>query len=230
MHIHVSPLGSAFSAEQLRGISKGVCYYDDATTKVLPAERKNNPWAKSNVFGRGASVSQKLKRAYRQVVSGKSWVHLFKMLDKVAPSSVYDTLSAGSRYMAWNFQNITKPCGTIESRRPPGVDSAAKASHWVAFTLGFVVQALAMDWSSLESQSAVGSVADLYAFVTQGLRLLGHNCSGALDGTKMLKDTSAPIFITPAELAAIEQKMKAKEKGKVSPFVEQVCLLPSLPG
>jgi hypothetical protein len=224
MHVHVSPFGSTYTTRQLRGVCKGVCYYDNATTKVLPGERKDNPWATSNVVGRGGMVNQKLKRAYSLVPSG-SWAQLFKMLDKVTPLVVYETMSAHSRYMAWNFQNVTKRCGTIEFRRPPGADSAAKAIHWAAFALGFVTRAMAVDWAPLESRSTVGSVADLHAFVTQGLQMLGPTCSGALNDAKMVEDTSAPTVLTAAELAAIDEKMKVKEKVKASPFVEKVCLL-----
>ncbi|KAM7197907.1 hypothetical protein V8F20_006355 [Naviculisporaceae sp. PSN 640] len=44
-----------------------------------------------------------------------------------------------SKHCSWNFlpAKTGKP-GSIEFRRPPGVTSAKKAKHWIAFTMAFV--------------------------------------------------------------------------------------------
>lgn len=48
-----------------------------------------------------------------------------------------------SKYYAWNFRpSGTGRAGSIEFRRPPGVSTAKKATHWVAFTLSFIWMAM----------------------------------------------------------------------------------------
>ena len=229
MHVHVSPFEDQFTAEHLRGICKGLCYFDDAITRVMPADRKENEWAVSNVVGRGAGVSQKLRRSY-SLVPAQTWARLFKLLDKVTPGTVHGLLASDSRYLSWNFEHITQDCGTVEFRRPPGVDSARKASHWAAFALGFVAQAMdsETDWARLEALKTVGSVEELRTFVTQGLERLGTTCSGALNVVR--EDPSPPDVLTQEELDQIE--WKKQRKGKTgSPFAEKVstpCFFMSL--
>ncbi|KAL2138087.1 hypothetical protein VTI28DRAFT_7492 [Corynascus sepedonium] len=230
MHVHVSPYDGPYTADQLKKICKALSYFDNAITKVMPTERKDNHWATSNVAGRGIAVNQKLKKAY-SLVPTQSWVHLFKLFDKaVTPKHVHQLLSGNyeSRYVSWNFENVTQPCGTVEFRRPPGADSAAKAIHWAAFTLGFVARALATDWAPFASLKTVGSVSYLEQFITQGLQNLGPTTSRAALGKRIVEDTSAPTVLTPGQLGAIERKKKNKDKIK-SPFVEKASSRPNTP-
>ncbi|KAK4099070.1 hypothetical protein N658DRAFT_488032 [Parathielavia hyrcaniae] len=191
------PDDDTYTSEQLRGICKALSYFDDAITKVMPPERKVTTWAKSNYTGNGKYL-----------------------LDKVTPKHVHDQLSGQDerRYLSWNFENVTAPCGTIEFRRPPGVNSAPKAIHWAAFALGFVSMAQAYDWASIAPLTTLGSVAELQSFITQGLERLGPTYSDALS-EPIVEDISPPIIPTAAEVAVIEQKLKAKKKK--SPFVEK---------
>ncbi|KAK4251737.1 putative amidoligase enzyme-domain-containing protein [Corynascus novoguineensis] len=213
MHVHVSPYDGRYTAGQLQKICKALCYFDNAITKVMPAERKDNPWATSN----------KLKRAYT-LVPAHSWAYIFKLLDKTTPKHVHGMLSGGwrwrSRYCSWNFENVTEACGTIEFRRPPGADSPDSSIHWAAFTLGFVARALATDWAPYASLKTVGSVADLERFILGGISTLGPTMNGAL-GWRIVEDTSPPTVLTAEELGAIERKKKNKDRVK-SPFVEKV--------
>ena len=206
MHVHVSPRHSDFTSAQLRGLCKGLCYFDDAITRVVPAERKATTWALSNVRGRGSTVNQKLKRLYNLVPS-TSWAHLFKKLDGVTPKNVHQMLSSNNRYLSWNFDNVTKDCGTVEFRRPPAVDSVEKASHWTAFTLGFAAQAMTTDWASLESRKTVGTVLELHTFIVDGLKTLGTASQGALDEQLLKEDTlPSPVCTTAAALEITKRK------------------------
>ena len=220
-HVHVSPYDGRYTAGQLQKICEALCYFDNAITKVMPAERKDNPWTTSNVAGRSPSVNEKLKRAYT-LVPAHSWAYIFKLLDKTTPKHVHDMLSGGwrSRYCSWNFENVMEACGTIEFRRPPGADSPDRSIHWTAFTLGFVARALATDWAPYASLKTVGSVADLERFILGGISTLGPTMNGALRG-RIVEDTSPPTVLTAEELGAIERKKKNKDRVK-SPFVEKV--------
>ncbi|KAL2135605.1 hypothetical protein VTI74DRAFT_7752 [Chaetomium olivicolor] len=230
-HVHVSRHDLTFTAEQLKGICKGVCYYEEPITKVMPSERKETSWAVSNVLGEAKQVNQKLRRAYR-LVPETTWAPLFKILGKITLKTVQDTLARTSRgddrYLSWNFENITQPCGTIEFRRPPAVASAADACHWAAFSVGFIARAMGADWTRIESLNTVGSVAELRKFVAQGVEILGPTCVGALIEAKLVEDFSPAQVLTPAELEDIEQK-KLEKNTKNSPFVEKASSRPSSP-
>jgi hypothetical protein len=54
-HIHVSTTPTdkdRFKLDQLKSILKMIARFDDAITKVVPKERKENDFASSNVFGK----------------------------------------------------------------------------------------------------------------------------------------------------------------------------------
>jgi hypothetical protein len=63
---------------------------------------------------------------------------LFATIDSLDRDSIADLISPG-KFFAWNFlPSKSDGHGSIEFRRPPGVITAKKAKHWIAFTLAFV--------------------------------------------------------------------------------------------
>ncbi|KAK0665499.1 putative amidoligase enzyme-domain-containing protein [Cercophora samala] len=245
MHIHVSPGPGlpTFDDSQIRAICKAICYFDDAITRVMPADRKETTWAKSNVLPehpvkhdtdwakRGQSVNPKIKRYYSQV-STQGFGPLWKLFDNITWRGAHACMSYTdgdrARYLSWNFENLVKQCGTLEFRRPPAVDSAEKAGHWIAFTLGFISRAVSADWVAVESKKRGGEVADLRAHVVQGLRTFPSNCSDAFILGKAVEDTSKPIRLSAEELLRMENLKKHKAK-TASPFAEKASSRPSTP-
>jgi hypothetical protein len=117
MHVHVSPNnpdGSKYTITQLRGILKGLSYFDNAITSIMPAERKENEWAVSNVQGR--SAKPKLKNAYA-LVHTKSWKPLFTIFDKVAKQGIL-THSVGIGICLGTSTILTPTVGQSSSGAP----------------------------------------------------------------------------------------------------------------
>jgi len=228
MHVHVCRGVDKFRNTDLAEICKALCYFEDAITKVMPADRKENIWAVSNVLGhptKGSAVNQKLKRRYGSVPKN-SWQPFFEYLDKVSVNTVHDMLSSRNRYVSWNFENVKEHCGTVEFRRPPGVKTAKEASHWAAFTVGFIAQAMIVDWSKYAKLREVGPVHELQAFILGGTQVLGPYCYGALQKERIVEHDSEPTALSATELEAVERKMKDKDQTK-SHFVEKVIDIPT---
>ncbi|KAM0276814.1 hypothetical protein ACHAQH_006349 [Verticillium albo-atrum] len=167
MHIHISPgldVNLRYTKDQITCILKAIAFYDQAITKIMPADRKNNEFALSNF--QAPRTNQMLKDGHANV-SSASWAPLFSQFDKISFIGAVHTGSfRRDRFMSWNFGNLTDSCGTVEFRRPPGVDSAAKAKHWAGFALAFVANALITDWdnSELREYKGHGTVADLQKY------------------------------------------------------------------
>jgi hypothetical protein len=65
MHVHVSLSEDNYirwTKPQILSILNAIPFLEDATTKLMPALRKQNPWAASNVFNRRAP--EQIKQAY----------------------------------------------------------------------------------------------------------------------------------------------------------------------
>lgn len=80
------------------------------------------------------------------------------MIDQT-PRDELVRLVCPDKYRAWNFLPAREgKAGSIEFRRPPGVSTAKKAKHWVAFTMSFVYLAIRANPSCLSSrvQESVG--------------------------------------------------------------------------
>ncbi|KAM7187543.1 hypothetical protein V8F33_011190 [Rhypophila sp. PSN 637] len=153
MHVHVSPGESTkFNECQLQAICKAIFYWDTVTTSILPLHRKSSTWAASNC----ADIKRPSKKG--------------EPLNDLMSGSTNPDKKRG-RYVGWNFQHVTDKCGTIEFRRPPGVDTADDALYWICFTVGFVSQAIRTDWNDKRYDKAgKPGAGDLDDFVRSGLR------------------------------------------------------------
>lgn len=47
MQIHIEPVGG-WRADTIRSVARAAAIFDDAITKIMPAARKEAPWARSN--------------------------------------------------------------------------------------------------------------------------------------------------------------------------------------
>lgn len=242
MHVHVSKsdnpsTSTEYSLPELKRIVEATAFFDDAVTRVLPADRKRNPWAFSMFaeradFGSSSDLDQVPKKsswkpAYTKIKTMEAdWNELFSLIDppdlrheqgRVKKASWLTHTGLGqNKYFGWNFKHVLETCGTVEFRRPPGVKDADTACHWVAFTLGYVHQALNVDWNTMCTTRDVPSVNDLASFVSRGAQDLG------LTTLRTIKeDTSGPTVFTVRELKEIKRKM-ADKATKASPFAIKV--------
>jgi hypothetical protein len=252
MHVHMKPVGGwDKGAADVRSLSKAAAVFDDAITRIMPASRKQAPWARSNFREISRSPDDPsdskgdrlnpwaLSKAEKELVtffnnmkkSKKPWAHLFQHFDtKVKENEDIKSL-ADTRHVSMNFLAINASCGTVEFRRPPGVKTAKEAERWVAFALGFISAALdpksgfVKQWSS---QKTDATVADLQKFIGHGLVRLASLTSKeswkqVVKSTSFEEDTSKPYPLSRYDPKVIEAKLQKAQKP--SSWEEKVCLL-----
>ncbi|KAI0013059.1 hypothetical protein F4779DRAFT_613930 [Xylariaceae sp. FL0662B] len=212
MHVHVSTGTTEqdrFTMDQVRRLLKAIAIFDDAITKIMPAHRKNNEWAMSNLQGREAPAD--LKQRYAAVPT-RTWAPLFSKFDKIKMKQMVFIEMGQNRSMSWNFSNLVAQCGTVEFRRPPSVRTAAEARHWAGVALGFVSQAIATDFDQYTTSRSYLSVGTLANFLTLGIKRLDGTCRGSLNEAAIKEDRSNPTVYTASELQAIANKKAEKTR------------------
>lgn len=230
-HVHMSPtvLGG-FQPDDLLRLMKAIAFFEDPIRRVMPPERKDNEWAKSN-FLPNQLLPRNLSEAYARV-SSETWGYLFLICDKhiheiKKRKQLWKVFAIREifpdKYLSWNIIPLGD-CGTIEFRRPPGVSNALDASHWVAFSLGFMCSALSRSLDKWRSTRSNPPVIELFKFIDQGLLALGPITMKAFQSNKMFEDQRQPPRTTPQELATIKMQ-KEQFRKKKSPFAEKVCSL-----
>jgi len=226
MHVHVSTSPNStnqYTLPQLKSVSKGVSYFDDAITRMMPADRKNNPYAASNV--QGEKALEELASKYK-LVPTESWETLFRYIDGIGMKPVISMKMGVDRYMAWNFTNIMNLCGTVEFRLPPGVKTPADAKHWASFALGFIASSLTFNWNSVKPLKKYPTVSEAVTFINSGVRSLHPHSQGALLAKLMKEDLSPPTVLSHEKLEQIK-RLKAEKNKKLSPFAEKVSFTSS---
>ncbi|KAK3297109.1 uncharacterized protein B0H64DRAFT_473261 [Chaetomium fimeti] len=205
MHVHVAP-GPKWNVTSLRNFMKATGVFDDAITKIMPAERKKNPWARSN-FHDGPGPADKaqpaLKKAFDEVPS-KAWKPLFAVFDKIEMTNVLLTWGQ-VREVSWNLASLHKS-ETVEFRRPPGVKTAAAAQKWATFAVAFVCAGTQSDWQApwlLNKRSA--TVGELQSFVSSGLELLGWE--HLLDTRELTENTSSAMPLEHFDWEGVKRKL-----------------------
>ena len=79
---------------------------------------------------------------------------LFDLIDRSSRDEVV-ALITPSKFQAWNLlPSGTGKSGSVEFRHPPGVATAKKAKHWIAFTMAFVHMAITSSPDVLARQVA----------------------------------------------------------------------------
>ncbi|KAH9908333.1 hypothetical protein F4778DRAFT_344222 [Xylariomycetidae sp. FL2044] len=219
-HVHVSPSKtreSRYTVQQLHQLLKSIAAYDDAITKLMPPDRKNNEWAESNLHS--PKTLPAFKTAYQSVPTS-TWKPLFNLFDKIQEKEYIHKELFKSRSVSWNFANVVDMCGTVEFRRPPGVELSEDANHWIAFTLGFVAHGLTFEWSSVLGSKVYPDVSNLAAFVQRGTTKLRSGTDLCLAPRLLAENNEPPTVFTDKELGVIRQK-KASKEGKESMFVHK---------
>ncbi|KAK4249196.1 hypothetical protein C7999DRAFT_39747 [Corynascus novoguineensis] len=219
MHVHIAPKPN-WDASSLRNFMKAAGVFDDAIMKIMPADRKMNPWARSN-FHDGpkaeGKVPPKMKRAFDEVPA-KTWKPFFALFDS-AKMKAHLLLEWGQdRCVAWNFGPLSR-CGTVEFRRPPGVMAATDAQKWAAFAVAFVCAATQSNWQApWLSSKRHASVAELQSFVGRGIDLLGWKT--LLNPRGIVENTSPAVPLEYFDLEEVNRKLaKAKRE---SGFEEKI--------
>lgn len=234
MHVHVSPSAKPegqrekWTFANLNKIMKTLSYFTSSVNKIMPAERKKNPWAMQNMLSDDvAKAKPQLTNAYAQVQT-ETWKPLFDIYDSQMKRPLDKrqafAIMGHCRYVAWNFEHITDACGTVEFRQCPGVMTSAKAKHWTIFTLGFLYAAAFqtnLNWAQLADQNTHPSVEDLDSSTKAGVGGLESTCQGALEGLK--EDTNkAKVWSAEETKEILKKKALQDEHGSPGSFPEKV--------
>ncbi|KAF7587319.1 hypothetical protein BBP40_007404 [Aspergillus hancockii] len=163
--------------------------------------RKANEWAESNVS------KWHIWRAGYATVLQETWAPLFGSIDAL-----------GSVCLR-NFSHVLNHCGTVEFRRPPGVDNSADAKHWIAFSPGFVSHSISLEgWEAMRKTKAYPSTDDLRENIMRGVQALRGESWASLK--PILDDGREARVTTLDELDRISRRKRVK---KQSAFAEKVC-------
>ena len=229
MHVHVAPdVEGQWKPDTLRGLMKGIAVFDDAITKIMPADRKVNPWCRSNFHDIPGSTrpddkaTPMIKTPY-DAVTTKGWKPLFDVFDKgvkINRTTAVNVMGQ-NRTVSMNFAPLAASCGTVEFRRPPGVKTAADAHKWTAFTLAFVSACLEPNWhTAWAATNKHATVAHLQQFVQRGVARLGWK-AGVLDVPRAIVEDKSPA--TPPSAFDLELiKRKIAKANSESEFVKKI--------
>ncbi|KAL9596321.1 MAG: hypothetical protein Q9219_005875 [cf. Caloplaca sp. 3 TL-2023] len=146
LHIHISTVTGGYYLDQLRAMANAVVFWEPATKRCAPPSRHDRflDFCKSNIAYyvpvndtlRLAGPLRGLLRAYHYIDNAQR----DEIIQYICPD----------KYRAWNLlPSKTGGHGSTRFRRPPGVASAKKAKHWIAFAMTFVEMAIQFNPSAL---------------------------------------------------------------------------------
>ena len=164
-HIHLSPESGGWSLENLRKLSCCVLYFERAFEVLYPEATKDHHFSDQEWRENYAENTRKIKRAihakanrtdnYRFSDMYKDNVDLIYETRKIDDDLIslmnpinkkYKNCPTFDRAFAWNFTNLlSTKSGTIEYRRPPGVQGANACINWVRLAIAFVRAAIQVD-------------------------------------------------------------------------------------
>ncbi len=253
MHIHAKPLWG-WHPDGIRPLAKAAAVFEDAIAKVMPAERKRVPWARSNfhkivhsggpeyerIMDIGPVEKALIARFTPVEKKKKTWQHLFDHIANVKDNKQIPGTLGDHRDVSMNFMPVLGGCGTVEFRRPPGVATAADAQRWAGFALAFVASSLTPAWNTAAATrwaptSDTATVADLQAFLQQGLTHLAQNTGQSKWKSVMVPksfvlDTSSPTPLSHYTISVLEAKRrKAAEPGSFEMVRELIFSSPHGP-
>lgn len=240
MHVHVSPSAKPkgqqgrWTPGNLNKIMKALSYFTSPINKIMPAERKENPWAMQNMLSEDvAKAKPQLSIAYEQIQT-RTWKPLFDIYDSSMRRDLDKrqafAIMGSCRYVAWNFAHIPGSCGTVEFRQCTGVTTSAAANYWTSFTLGFLYSAAFLtnlDWAQVADQNTHPSVEDLESFTKAGIQGLEPTCRGSLGS---LKEDTSPATVWSAEETKkiLEKKALLERRGSPESYPEKVSFCNAL--
>ncbi|KAF7549500.1 hypothetical protein G7046_g8334 [Stylonectria norvegica] len=203
-HVHVSFRDGVFSTSQLRNVAKAIALWEPATSRCTPLSRQDavTAFCQSNLHAPG------LQSLFRQYGPLRGLVASYSLIDGLSRDDLIDFVCPG-KHFAWNLlPSKSGRSGSIEFRRPPGVVTAKKAKHWVAFTMCFVWMAIRFDTELFiaKFQGATNfqeiNHPDFQSQLLEAAREIGED--GRLDPRLLQQDDPTKLHITQIGKRALE--------------------------
>ncbi|KAJ5778191.1 amidoligase enzyme-domain-containing protein [Penicillium odoratum] len=128
-HVHISPPeGTSWDLDSLKSICRAIFYFEGAINTILPANRRNNEYAASNLRENSRLRGKDLRNCLKTIDDCQNNVDFADLMN-----------DNGKRYFAWNFTNLY--CGgkyTVEFRQAPGVSDESASLPWIEFVVLFI--------------------------------------------------------------------------------------------
>ena len=181
-----------------------IIWFEPAIEAVLPKQRRQNKWAKTNHRDHPQFKVQTIEDIFHTIDSCET---TDAMIECMNPQD--------DRYFGWNFTNLrANAIGTVEFRRPPGVTGQATCLSWMEFTAAFVRAAISIqDPTSLlrNQQSVEGMKSFLHTALPEGVRI--RDAFGRIFRNKSGRIDVAPLRpLTQQERELLESKKREKER------------------
>jgi hypothetical protein len=188
----------------LKSIAKGIVTFEEAITLLLPVERNNCAWCRSNV------KESKQLAAWFDGVKTCGFRCIYDNIDAIQDHYSLCHIMSPTRCTAWNFQNAAVPeaCGTVEFRRLPQIPTAEALCHWMAFTMCFIKLALDWDFPTAKNLRDPPGLPELQDGISQAASELQGTISHSLGSLEEIVDTAGPFQLSAQQEADI-RKVKA---------------------
>ncbi|KAK0654171.1 hypothetical protein QBC41DRAFT_351543 [Cercophora samala] len=227
MHVHVSPVRQLpgkpdqFTYPEIANIIKAVAYFDEPLTDIMPAERKQNAFALSSFTGLPPADDQdandrfnepkmRTLRSLYHDVPAAGWGPLFQHLEKVRNGISFRQNWDLYRLRSFNFSPLLdENCLTIEFRRPPGVDTAAKATKWTSVALCFFASAIDSAWNvqtsgpPLRDSKSRPTLKEFKTFLERGRTFLNMD---SFDPNVLVANKDPALILTAIQIAKLKSK------------------------
>ncbi|KAK2744127.1 hypothetical protein FQN57_004387 [Myotisia sp. PD_48] len=133
--------------QQLRAMAKAIAFCEPATQRDLRLSGdKIRPGISANVFSK---ENPKLVKHIESLGPLRGPRSVFGYIDHADRGSIIEFVCSGKfRAWTWRPSRVGGP-GSVEFRRPPGVVTAKKAKHWIAFAMPFLDMAVQFNPDSL---------------------------------------------------------------------------------
>ncbi|KAK3898274.1 hypothetical protein C8A05DRAFT_38138 [Staphylotrichum tortipilum] len=168
MHVHARPL-EGWDMQKVRRLMRAIAVFDHAITAVMPADRKDNPWARSNFHdsiamtgapkpdnsgfkktGTEAHPANVTLKAYFNRVETKTWKPLFQYFDSIkTPGSIGGKMGRDR------------------------VSTSKDAKRWTALAVYLVAACLKEDFKPWEPRKVHATLRQFHEFLQRGRKMVG---------------------------------------------------------
>jgi hypothetical protein len=143
-HIHIAPIETRWTLEELKKIAFAVCLYEEYVCAILPSERRDNLHCARN-SGVGTTMGNSLRQ--RSSASLRTISNIIKSMMNANELCSYMQGSIDNRKVLWNFQNTVSrsgyvTSGTIEFRGGRHLRGRVRTLRWITFAVAFISMAL----------------------------------------------------------------------------------------
>lgn len=124
LHGYIPPsAGTQWDIGSLQCICRGIPYFEGDINALLPASRRNNEYAASNIHANSRLSRMDFGACLASIENCENNVEIAELMN-----------DNGRRYYSWNFTNrYYGGKSTVEFRQAPGVSTESDCLRWIEF-------------------------------------------------------------------------------------------------